>query len=74
MRESILLHYMIAISNPMVILQQEEAKKFFQVQNSRAMYDLFYKASSLKRLTDLKTDIAVGLKSCKINHTAIKER
>ncbi len=49
-RARILDFFMIMLSNPMVILQQEEAKRFFQTLDNRGLYEFFNDASLLKKL------------------------
>ena len=50
MKERILEHFNIELSNPLTILQQEEAKNFFKENDERKLYQFFQRGSMLESI------------------------
>ena len=57
-KQRILDHYHIELNNPMTILQQEEAKNFFKLQDPSSLYN-FYERGSMLSLIQLKNKNAM---------------
>ncbi len=53
-------HFNVELDNPVTILQQEEAKVFFQEMNEQQLYDFFYRATLLKTTQELYQDANTG--------------
>ena len=60
----ILDNFRINTDNPIVILQQEEAKELLRVESPGALYDFFQKATLLKPCLEQYTDATKDLKHC----------
>lgn len=62
---SILKHFNIELSNPMTILQQEEAKNFFKQNDDVGMYKFFQQGTMLDVInrTNKKTMAEIALMS-----------
>ena len=56
--------FRINTDNPIVILQQEEAKELLRVESPGALYDFFQKATLLKQCLEQYTDANKDLKKC----------
>ena len=73
----ILDNFRINTDNPIVILQQEEAKELLRVESPTSLYDFFQKATLLKQCLEQYTDANKDLKKCeemmKEKKTAIDE-
>ena len=61
-KDRILSHWNIDPSNPMVFLQQEEAKKFFTQYSEDNLYDFFEKGSQLAKIPQIEEKIASEIK------------
>ena len=60
----ILDNFRITTDNPIVILQQEEAKELLRVECPAALYEFFLKATLLKQCLEQYTDAQKELKKC----------
>lgn len=62
-RSKILSHFLIELDNPTSILQQEEAKKFFEGKSDSELYDFFLRATGIKstRLSYDKASLDLNL-------------
>ena len=60
----ILDNFRITTDNPIVILQQEEAKELLRVECPAALYEFFQKATLLKQCLEQYTDATKDLKKC----------
>lgn len=69
-RGKILNHFLIELDNPTSILQQEEAKKFFEGKSDHELYDFFRRATGIKAAKDQYKKAIDDLNLGKVNSDA----